>query len=170
MFDQVLFEGQHEPIAIKWAIDSPFDKSEAMRAQQEVQQLLQDKNILKPLRTTKKQKATFLQTQPDPSESDPHLGLTMGQKLKMDPSQLVPQLSNYDTLPASRKRELKYLEKQQDQRDSTFSSEGFDKKLFSGQTSSTANYQLQISDPTKVLENCSKMSSVLQMIDRNLAG
>jgi len=62
MFDQVLFEGQHEPIAIKWAIDSPFDKSEAMRAQQEVQQLLQDKNILKPLRTTKKQKATFLQT------------------------------------------------------------------------------------------------------------
>ena len=33
MMDQVLFEGQHEPIAIKWALDSPFDKSEALRAQ-----------------------------------------------------------------------------------------------------------------------------------------
>ena len=33
MFDQVLAEGSTEPIAIKWAIDSPFDKSEAMRAQ-----------------------------------------------------------------------------------------------------------------------------------------
>jgi len=30
--DQVLIEGSNEPIAIKWALDSPFDKSEAIRA------------------------------------------------------------------------------------------------------------------------------------------
>ena len=32
MMDQVLIEGSNEPIAIKWALDSPFDKSEAIRA------------------------------------------------------------------------------------------------------------------------------------------
>jgi hypothetical protein len=36
MFDQVITEGTTEPITIKWAIDSPFDKSEAIRAQQEI--------------------------------------------------------------------------------------------------------------------------------------
>jgi len=33
MFEQVLAEGVTEPITIKWAIDSPFDKSEALRAE-----------------------------------------------------------------------------------------------------------------------------------------
>jgi len=32
MTDQVLTEGSTEPISIKWALDSPFDKSEALRA------------------------------------------------------------------------------------------------------------------------------------------
>lgn len=32
MMDQVLTEGSTEPISIKWALDSPFDKSEAIRA------------------------------------------------------------------------------------------------------------------------------------------
>jgi hypothetical protein len=32
MMDQVLTEGSTEPIAIKWAVDNPFDKSEAIRA------------------------------------------------------------------------------------------------------------------------------------------
>ncbi len=36
MMEQVLVEGSTEPITIKWAIDSPFDKSEAIRAQQEI--------------------------------------------------------------------------------------------------------------------------------------
>lgn len=30
--DQALTEGSTEPISVKWAIDSPFDKSEAIRA------------------------------------------------------------------------------------------------------------------------------------------
>lgn len=34
--DQVLTEGSTEPISIKWGFDSPFDKSEEMRAKQEV--------------------------------------------------------------------------------------------------------------------------------------
>jgi hypothetical protein len=33
MFDQILTEGSTEPISIRWALDSPFDKSEALRAQ-----------------------------------------------------------------------------------------------------------------------------------------
>ncbi len=36
MFDQILTEGSTEPISIKWAIDNPFDKSDAIRAQQEI--------------------------------------------------------------------------------------------------------------------------------------
>jgi len=36
-----LSEGSTEPISVKWAVDSPFDKSEAIRAQQEVQQMQQ---------------------------------------------------------------------------------------------------------------------------------
>lgn len=39
MLDQVLAEGQTEPITIKWALDSPFDKSEALRAQEELKDL-----------------------------------------------------------------------------------------------------------------------------------
>lgn len=33
MMEQVLQEGSTDPITIKWALDNPFDKSEAMRAQ-----------------------------------------------------------------------------------------------------------------------------------------
>jgi hypothetical protein len=46
----------------------------------------------------------------------------------MDPSELVPQLSNYSSHPAFKKRELKYQDKQ-DQKQGTFN-DGFDSKLF----------------------------------------
>jgi hypothetical protein len=36
MFDQALAEGSTDPISIRWAVDNPFDKSEAIRAKHEL--------------------------------------------------------------------------------------------------------------------------------------
>lgn len=89
MHDQILSEGQTEPISIKWAIDSPFDKSEALRAQQEIEQL-QEQNRSRLTRANKNKKTTYLQRHPD--VKDPHQALTMEEKLGMKPEDLVPQL------------------------------------------------------------------------------
>jgi len=40
MHEQVLVEGVTDPIRIQWALESPFDKSEAKKAEDEVQQAL----------------------------------------------------------------------------------------------------------------------------------
>lgn len=48
-------------------------------------------------------------------------------------------------------------------------SQGFDSHLFSEHQA--RQYQpVNVTDPSKVFENCSKMSSVLSMIDKNLTG
>ena len=58
--EQVLQEGSTEPITIKWAIDSPFDMSEAMRASQEVQEQMNNQRNLPAITGKNKKKTQYL--------------------------------------------------------------------------------------------------------------
>ena len=168
MFDQVLAEGSTEPIAIKWAIDSPFDKSEAMRAQQEVAEQ-QEQMTTRVSMVSKNKKAHYLL--PQKNEQDPHMLLSMEERMKLKPEELVPQIVN----PAARKREQKILEKERRkmlQQKLPEISEGFEANLYQEkeglqQRDEGRYYEGQVMDADKVVENCNKMASVLQMISQN---
>ena len=90
----------------------------------------------------------------------------------MNPSELVPQLNN----PAVRKREMKIFEKDQkkerlmeleQERNQFEISQGFEGDLYQEKNYEHRYYEGQITDTNKVMENCNKMTSILQMIDRN---
>ena len=90
MMEQVLQEGSTEPITIKWAIDSPFDMSEAMRASQEVQEQMNNQRNLPAITGKNKKKTQYLQSNVNNNNEDPHSKLTIEQKLALKPSDLVP--------------------------------------------------------------------------------
>ena len=101
-----------EPITIKWAIDSPFDKSEALRAQEEIEELQTQSR--RPNRINKNKKATYLVTE-KPKE-DPLQNVSIADRLKMAPEDILPQLNNTSSHfvnPALKKREQKIIEKDQ---------------------------------------------------------
>ena len=95
-----VFKDQRDPLVIRWAIDgsgNPLDiENEAERANYEVQQM--QKGAAKRRR--------FEQTAPPKNAAD---GLTTAEKAELDPSRIVPQMSQIHK-PVN-KRQQKEMEK-----------------------------------------------------------
>jgi len=81
------------------------------------------------MRSTKNKKATYLPATGEEVEVDPHRGMSVDQKLKLAPEELVPQLSQYNT-SAFRKREMKIMDKEAKREKSTFDANLFSEDMY----------------------------------------
>lgn len=88
MTDQMdVFQGQKDPLTVRWAVEgsgNPLD------FQDEVQKANHEMKEIQASQLSKRQKIQVLKQGPE----DIHKDLTIEEKAKIDPAQLVPQLAN----------------------------------------------------------------------------
>ena len=111
MLDQVLVQGITDPIRVQWALESPLDKTEVDVAQADVKAALAGPQQMRHVQP----RAGFLtRSSAQAKGKDPHMQISLENRTKLDPKQLVPQLASAPARKSdegNRKRDAKGQQK-----------------------------------------------------------
>ena len=116
MADQVLVEDITDPIRIQWALESPLDKTDADVASADIKAALAG-----PQRFAQPRAGFLSRSSNMPNTNDPHMQMSVQDRLKLAPTQLVPQLPATADRNILRKRDTKGKQKYEEAVDNKIS-------------------------------------------------